>query len=957
MRADIPPVTEDKTYMKLLKRIGGLTFFVIVSLLLTTGCGKSKLATPKNPTINELTMTLSWDGVENATNYIVNANGKNYVVSKNSFELVNLDAGSYSLKVKSRNAKGDYSDSGWTTTLKYERAEENGLVYTLTNMNSEYMVTSVGTAQGKVEIGDYYNGKPVTAISDKAFSAASKITGIKIGDNVKTIGLNAFSNCSNLETVEFGANVEKIGQYAFQGCRGLKSVVLPEKLTTVSEYAFRYCRGLTSLTMNSGLTDIKEGAFASCDRLITLNIPDSVKTIGKSAFENCDHIESVTFGNGVTTIGESAFSSNTALSNVKFGQAITNIGTYAFYKCVKIQSLDLPESLVTIEKSAFNSCSALESVNLKSSLKKIGEYAFAGTKFYDNPENGVYYVGNWAVGTKKDATEYKIKRGTIGIADGAFRGCNELKSVDVPDEVIWLGDYAFTDCTQLQAVNIGKGVTTISKFAFQNCVNLGKSWVRIGENVTEIGNYAFYGCKMLGNAGYIAKYPFTLPTNLSSIGTYAFKNTAFWSSMKSGGVYIGKWLVGYIPGENETEFSIANGTIGVGSYVFFKSPSLEIVTIPDSLKVLGKGAFAECPKLLRVITGDYCQLTEINDFVFYKCSVLEEVDIPIKTKIIGKSAFYKSGIKEITIPKNVEEISDYAFYGCQRLYKLTFADDSSLRQIGKYAFSKAFSEDVGNIALPNGVEAIGERAFYKCENLKNISIGSSLEEIGLGVFEACSSLESIVIPDSVKIIGNRAFSKCEALKLVDFGSGVTEIGNYAFYKCGSLKQVTIPSNVTKIGDYAFRNCSLTNLYLANTISEMGSHVFNGNISLTFFVQSEDVPSGWSSRWNSSYRPVIFGASLSEDGSYVCKFVKNENSIINDTARNGISAPEREGYVFVCWKSDSGETYGKDTIINAPNGVTYYAEWREKTPEDEDNATESDETTDSESGNTELSEAA
>lgn len=942
--------------MKMLKRIGVFAFFVMVSVFFT-GCGKAKLSTPKNPTINEIAMTLSWDDVENATNYIVNANGKNYVVSKNSFELVNLEAGSYSLKVKSRNAKGEYSDSGWTVTMRYERPKENGLVYTLTNVNTEYMVTGVGTAEGYVEIGDYYNGKPITSINDKAFSASSKITGVKIGNNVKSIGANAFTNCSNLENVEFGENVEKIGQYAFQGCRGLTNLVLPEKLTTVSEYAFRYCRSLTSLTFKNGLTNIKTGAFASCDRLVTLNIPDSVTDIGESAFENCDHLVNVTLGNGVKTIGESAFSGNVALESVQFGQSITKIGAYAFYKCEKIQSVDLPESLVSIEKSAFHSCSALENANLKSKVEKIGEYVFVGTKFYAKAENGIYYVGNWVVGSDKKATDYKIKSGTVGIADGALRGCNNLKAIDVPDEVIWLGEYAFADCSQLSAIDIGKGVTKISKYAFRNCVKLGMGWVRIGENVTEIGNYAFDGCKMLGDAGYIAKYPFTLPKNLSSIGTYAFRNTSFWSNVKSGGVYVGYWLVGYIPSESETEFSIKNGTKGVGSYVFYKSPYLEIVTIPDSITVLGNGAFAECPKLSRVITGDFCQLTKINDFTFYKCSLLDKVDIPVKTKTIGKSAFYRSGITEITIPKNVEEISDYAFYECSRLNKLEFEKDSALREIGKYAFSKAFSEEIKGVVLPDSVEKIGERAFYKCENLKNIGIGSSLEEIGLGVFEACSSLEKIVIPDTVKVIGKRAFAKCDALKSVDLGSGVTEIQNYAFYKCGSLNRIKIPSNVTKICDYAFRNCSLSSVYLAETVSEMGSHVFNGNTNLTFFVQSDEVPSGWSSRWNSSYRPVIFGVKLSDNDEYIESFVKTETSIINENARNGISEPQRDGYVFVCWKGNS-EIYDKDTIINAPNGVTYYAEWREKVVDDEnDGANETDESTKENSETSETSESA
>ncbi len=477
--------------------------------------------------------------------------------------------------------------------------------------------------------------------------------------------------------------------------------------------------------------------------------------------------------------------------------------------------------------------------------------------------------------------------------------------------------------------------------------------VRINDSVTKIDNYAFYGCKMLGDPSYLKKYPFSLPNNLTEIGTYAFKNTAFWTNTANaggGGVYIGNWLVGYISGEDESVFNVKEGTKGIANYAFYKSAYLEIVSLPDSLEILGKGAFAKCPFLVRVITGDFCKLKELREYVFYNCNGLQEADIPYGTEVIGKYAFYKSGITSLEIPSTVEEIQSYAFYKCDDLTNMKFAENSSLRIIGEYAFSKSFSWNLATLNLPSDVEVIGDRAFYGCEYLKNIDLGSTISEIGMGAFEGCSSLESVNIPDSVTVIGDRVFAKCSLLKSVDLGSGVTEIGNSAFYKCESLSKITIPSNVVKIGDYAFRNCSLTCVYIPNSVLEVGLHVFNGNVSLTLYVQNGEKPSGWSSRWNSSYRPVIFNAGLSDDGTYVNKLVKTENSILNDNAKNGMSAPEREGYVFLCWKSESlSDTYDMTTIKDAPN-CTYVAEWREKAY-DEDETAESAETTDGDDVNT------
>ena len=71
---------------------------------------------------------------------------------------------------------------------------------------------------------------------------------------------------------------------------------------------------------------------------------------------------------------------------------------------------------------------------------------------------------------------------------------------------------------------------------------------------------------------------------------------------------------------------------------------------------------------------------------------------------IGEGAFTGSGLKKITIPREVETLDDYCFYNCESLEEVIFCDDSKLRHIGKDAFA---GSGVKGITIPRGVDTLG----------------------------------------------------------------------------------------------------------------------------------------------------------------------------------------------------------------------------------------------------------
>ena len=99
--------------------------------------------------------------------------------------------------------------------------------------------------------------------------------------------------------------------------------------------------------------------------------------------------------------------------------------------------------------------------------------------------------------------------------------------------------------------------------------------------------------------------------------------------------------------------------------------------------------------------------------------------------------------------------------------------------------------------------------------------------------------------------------------------------------------------------------------------------------MTIYCETTSAPITWEKAWNSSFRPVLWGCVLSEDNSYVVSFIKNEGTIQNADAVNGISAPVREGYTFAGWATvaDGVPVYTASEVADAPNGTILYAVWQ------------------------------
>ena len=211
-----------------------------------------------------------------------------------------------------------------------------------------------------------------------AFFRDCPLTGLVIGDDVKSIpGYIAFYQ-TKLKTVSIPNSVTRIGNGAFWGCTGLTSVTIPNSVTEIGYKAFTYCTGLTSVSIGNSVTTIGVWAFAGCTGLTSVTIPNSVTTIGGGTFSGCKGLTSVIIPNSVTSIGGDAFAGCTGLTSVTIPNSVTSIGDHAFWNCTGLSSVTIPNSVNTIGDMAFWGCTGLTSVTIPNSVTEIGDRTFEG---------------------------------------------------------------------------------------------------------------------------------------------------------------------------------------------------------------------------------------------------------------------------------------------------------------------------------------------------------------------------------------------------------------------------------------------------------------------------------------------------------------------------------------------------------------------------------------------------
>ena len=221
---------------------------------------------------------------------------------------------------------------------------------------------------------------------------------------------------------------------------------------------------------------------------------------------------------------------------------------------------------------------------------------------------------------------------------------------------------------------------------------------------------------------------------------------------------------------------------------------------------VGARAFKDCRYLTCMFLND--DITTISDSAFYKDEYLSAINMPRKLELIDKYAFYGCDTLTFVRARNcsrLKRIEDHAFYSCTMLAELRLPE--GLTYIGPWAFAwdRILGQEDTTLGLPSSLQTIGTGAFAFVNHHKNLNIPANVTSIGDYAFMCDYYMNNLTFsPGDKKLtIGKAAFFGDNHMKSVDLSNRVAQIDRCAFAGCEMLEEAYFGDKMDTIEGRAF----------------------------------------------------------------------------------------------------------------------------------------------------------
>ena len=321
-------------------------------------------------------------------------------------------------------------------------------------------------------------------------------------------------------------------------------------------------------------------------------------------------------------------------------------------------------------------------------------------------------------------------------------------------------------------------------------------------------------------------------------------------------------------------------------------------------------------------TERYSGVTNVGAYAFKDCRYLTCMFLNDDITTISERAFYKDEyLSAINMPRKLELIDKYAFYGCDTLTFVRARNCSRLRRIEDHAFYSCTM--LAELRLPEGLTYIGPWAFAWDRILgqedTTLGLPSSLQTISTGAFAFVNHHKNLNIPANVTSIGDYAFMCDYYMNNLTFSPGDKKltIGKAAFFGDNHMKSVDLSNRVAQIDKCAFAGCEmLEEAYFGDKIDTIEGRAFT-SLDNAMKIAVEGVLNGIL-RPDDTEQNADQAGDISTALNMIAKVTKLKRAVFkNDPAKSIYGA------------ADSNRSFPDDCVVYYPQGsYTWLAELKD-----------------------------
>ncbi len=450
----------------------------------------------------------------------------------------------------------------------------NGLfVYTLEKNGTVTLEQYIGS-DSVVAVPETIAGAPVRRLSNHAFADRVDVRVVYLPDQIDTVDDGCFAVCPARVYAGIGSNTAKslsISGYAFCAY-GYPDAALKYSFTAAGTVADLEASvksfDSTEVAIPRGVTAIASGGFYDCTELIRITIPEGVTMIKANAFEGCKKLRSVTLPESLVSIQSRAFKGCSSLLEITLPGGLTSI-TPSAVSADSWPFVDCPARLYVNPSST-----TAVTISKANQYFQIIGYPYAALHWQFDADGNKAVLAARAVNA--DITEAVIPSGVKVIEQKGFADCAELKTLTIPDSVIFIAQNALPK--KAETLNVG-------------CTSYARDWAAAQNYARDTDESASPIKYHVNHSGYIYPNPSVSPTETTP------GQTGGTHCSVCGEVFVPSRIIPALRDMNTLYLPAGLESIEGEAFIGL---ACSAVIIPDGCREIGSMAFANCRNLIYV---------------------------------------------------------------------------------------------------------------------------------------------------------------------------------------------------------------------------------------------------------------------------------------------------------------------------------------------------------------------